>query len=198
MRHLPILFSTKMVQAILAGEKTMTRREVGLKSPLDFHSTLSYDEQANMLYSCDIRIPDSETLVGKCRYSIGDTLWIKETFSKDAHGNTIYKADLSEEQAKALKWKSSLFMPKSESRIALKITDISVNRDVHNLNYEDCIAEGVEFLAKSMGECLSLDIRQRHKQLKEAWKQLWLSINGEDGWRKNPYVWAIKFQKIVT
>lgn len=145
----PILFSTPMVKAILAGNKTMTRRVVkGLP-----------DDQSG----CDLGIikrPDG-SLTGygfeKVPYQPGDILWVRETWNciRFGNGKTVpfqteywYKADESGDNPDN-KWRPSIFMPREAARIFLRVKGVRVER-VQEISETDAIAEGVTRLFDSM------------------------------------------------
>lgn len=118
MKHIPILFSTPMVQAILDGRKTMTRRIV--KPQPDPESdgieyipvapSLDWEQHYNEIWKpFHWETSEGESISSFCPYGQpGDVLWVRESFisgcemedgyfKHDEHGNTItktwYKAD---------------------------------------------------------------------------------------------------------
>ena len=173
MKYIPILYSTLMVQALLAGRKTMTRRVIKPQPTPEYfkiggewpqHQVVCSFEDAQMTI---LRHPKTERAVdindaksiygGKgCPYGkVGDVLWVRERFipnadfmSRKEHPFLFY-TDVKPEyvKAKLWKWKPSIFMPKEACRIFLKITDIRVER-LQDISEEDAIAEGVEKLYK--------------------------------------------------
>ena len=110
-----------MVQAILEGKKTQTRRTKGLehinkKSNLYRYDDLdqSGDDGTEYIHHFEL-IDENQTPLEKyvsvtSPYKIGDILWVRESFnevlinSKDAF---IYKADWEEESIK-YRWKPSI------------------------------------------------------------------------------------------
>lgn len=77
-------------------------------------------------------------------------------------------------------------MPKEASRIWLEITGIRVER-VQDISEGDAIAEGID-LNKCSGDWES----------PPSWvfEELWKSINGEESWEANPWVWKVEFKKV--
>jgi hypothetical protein len=169
MKARPILFSTPMVQAILEGRKTQTRRVV--KPQPGDHP----DDDGHVLYRCPYG-------------QVGDVLWVKETYAYARYDfdhiadQFIYKSDYSDHFV-YWKWKPSLFMPKSAARIFLKITNVRVKR-LHHISSTDIKSEGAHY---------TIDY---YDSLLDAWQSLWQSINGEQSWNGNPYVWVIEFERI--
>jgi hypothetical protein len=78
-RERPILFSSSMVQAILEGRKTQTRRAVKPQPPMYFDRHCWFDAP---VYGWT-REPEPATdwHKAKCPYGVpGDRLWVRETF----------------------------------------------------------------------------------------------------------------------
>lgn len=169
------MFSTPMVQAILNGTKTQTRRIVKGVSP-NFYANVEKFCKGEAVNSSDLTHDDlaMDELLEKCPYGkVGDILWVKETFY--AYGTWLkyfntetkkYKWEFSDRSVdylyndskpKEIKNKNSvdhgchkrpsLFMPKGASRIWLQITDIRVER-LLDISEEDAIAEGIEVIIK--------------------------------------------------
>lgn len=96
---------------------------------------------------------------------------------------------------KELPWRPSIFMPKEACRIFLKVTDTKVER-LNRITPMEAINEGVEkideFAWKNYLKTLPVDtLNFPH----HSFQSLWESINGEDSWHANPWVWVIHFKK---
>ena len=175
MKIKPILFSTPMVQAILEGRKTQTRRVV--KDKLLQNNKDQSDEEFPLV------------TMRKCPYGqIGDVLWVRETWQNSA--NNVYyhfKADFTDP---GKGWKPSIFMPKDAARIWLKITDVRVER-LNDISAEDAQKEGITW---NQGEEWEAKYGNAYTY---KFKMLWDSINGEkQPWKSNPWVWVIEFERI--
>ena len=192
----PILFSTPMVQAIMEGRKTQTRRIV--KDSMLQENNGKYDEEFLFL------------TVKKCPYGeVGDVLWVRETwFSTKSNTKELLEAgDLSHIRYKAennydpnkdcvgRKWKPSIHMPKAACRIFLEITNIRIER-LNNISEDDAIAEGVN-RTDAMNEWYYMENVYNTDSPLIAFESLWESINGRESWDSNPYVWVIEFKQIV-
>lgn len=173
MKFRPILFSTEMVQAILEGSKTQTRRVVNQPARKIFYNTKTKQFEG-----------ESGRIV-KCPYGqVGDVLWVREsfTFNTDVQSAPIFKAD--SKIPKFIKWKPSIHMPKEACRLFLRIKDIRVER-LQDISRGDAMAEGCPFpnIAK--------------ETFPTKWfRELWIKINGEQSWNDNPFVWVIEFERI--
>lgn len=117
----------------------------------------------------------------------------------DGDGFQMYNKDGTE---KMVPNKPGIHMPKAACRIWLEIIDIRVER-VSDITEEDAKAEGVEtykdgykaygWYPKEIGvvDCVCTTA------IKSFW-YLWKSINGEESWLDNPWVWVISFKVLST
>ena len=199
MKARPILFNTDMVQAILAGRKTQTRREAknifaaprfrsGWKAVrADGKSAVSTDAPAGLLgEACPFGYP-------------GDLLYVRETFRvfdssaecacydhcvcSRHNGKPMYFADgfCTKDD---YKWNPSIHMPRWASRLTLEITDVRVER-LQEISEEDAEAEGVN---RAPGGNFGTDSYSS----KTAFCILWDSIYSN--WNANPWVWCVEFK----
>lgn len=187
----PILFSAPMVRALLDGSKTQTRRVFKAKN--------------GGVWPHKNDIPGMRQIMRNCPYGQpGDRLWVRETFA-DLQGTGIEHRPISsgplqryafaadtkpgshgDEARKefGVKWKPSIFMPRTASRITLDITGVRVER-LQDISEADAAAEGVS--AKHTADA--------HYTAREAYAVLWGQINGGGSWHLNPWVWVIEFKK---
>ena len=188
----PILFSTPMIKAILAGKKTQTRRVVKPQPDNDGGWT-----------SCT-SVHD-HNIVEFCPYSQpSDRLWVRETWWKDQSGGLWgYKADGIDWPPTNCGGKAipSIFMPRWVSRITLEITDIRVQR-VQEISRVDTHAEGILRFDRDNPDVNggvgynrgAPNLPMRYESL-AAYEDLWDSINRKKyPWASNPWVWAITFK----
>ncbi len=215
-RVLPILFNTEMVQAILDGRKTATRRLVKKsqcilderKEPHELDRECApYDgmTEAEMI-ACIYREP----------YKPGDILYVRETWSFllciecmeegacnihpdvyddgdcESEGCFVYKG--SHPRPERVRWTPSIHMPKQAARIWLKVTDVRVER-LQDMNTGDFIAEGVVIRPVAFN-----DPENAYQQAREGFIHIWNSTlkKGDlesHGWDANPFVWVIEFER---
>ena len=200
MKTHPILFSTEMVQAILAGRKTQTRRvmkpqpsENVLWSSFGF-STLTPENHIEGRGN----FPEGYgSKFFKLKYGKpGDLLWVRESFVKfETFNETLFSYKASPKTDLDVNWRPSIHMPKDACRIWLRITNIDVER-LKNITEEDAIAEGVEkeeeYFLNYKGNNFVYD------NAIGSFKSLWQSINGDQSWRDNPFVWVVEFEVLST
>lgn len=219
MNDRPIIFSAAMVRAILAGEKTQTRRIV----------------KPQPIGNADVqfRLAASVTLEGgkqlRCPYAgkRGESfprLWVRESFRfldsfdgdsplmvgircvnagyRKPWAPTQYEADGERDKWMSVgtvpgsatpgKLRPAIHMPRWASRIALEIVGIRVER-LNDVSEEDALAEGSRAWSAEQATPVR-DIPEGETRL--IYRQLWESINGHDSWDDNPWVWVITFRMV--
>jgi hypothetical protein len=169
MKERGILFQAPLVRAILAGQKTQTRRLIRIDdTPVQFEASaanvrqrgIPSDAQNVRFLGCYLKCdaPEGSTTVSSrvlCPYGqAGGRLWVRETWAT-LTGNgirTVYRADGEDPRTgwddtppvarPAMRWRPSIFMPRAASRITLEVTSVRVER-VTDITEEDAKAEGV-------------------------------------------------------
>lgn len=112
-----------------------------------------------------------------------------------------YRAD--DDQSYIEKYRPSIHMPRRFSRILLEITAVRVER-LNEISEADAIAEGV---FRKTGETPIGDtvetwdgrgemIYVHPMAARTEYRMLWESINGENSWSMNPFVWVIEFRRL--
>jgi len=220
----PILFNADMVNAILDGRKTQTRRIV--------KPTKDRNGSGCQLAPCEIAGEVNGGDYALCPYGQpGDRLWVRENFLYLMHGDVTagdikYCASIDSRSAAGSKnpgywWRKrpSIHMPRWASRITLEIVSVRVER-LLSISDEDAIAEGCytddEYSDMAGGAdvwpCQICDGYQVHEHgslagasevdchscnsPKKRFSQLWQSINGFDSWDANPWVWVVEFRRV--
>ena len=184
-REHPILFSGPMVRAILAGQKTQTRRVMN-PQPIKSGEHLWIENRGEEV-RLDHLLADK---VGSCKYLSGDRLWVRETLKADergmfypADGQVVPQALVPNDYGDVKETLPSMFMPRRFSRVTLEITDVRVER-LQDITEGDIIKEGCpnEILYGT------------------GWfRDLWETINGKKHpWASNPWLWVISFKRIMT
>jgi hypothetical protein len=192
----PMLFSTEMVKAILDDRKTQTRR-ICKRQPTPHTAYNSYKDGTFNICGADY---DSNDI--KCPYgSVGDVLWVRETWLNvnaiDEEPGYVFKADNPNwMMASGEHWKPSIHMPKKAARIWLEITNIRVER-LHEITELDAMKEGILRDPLSVTKYHNyLDESFPTYSAKHSFKSLWVSINGDESWLDNPWVWVVEFKRI--
>lgn len=197
MKDKPILFSTAMVQAILEGRKTQTRRvikDVFGKDNYFFHSLddqYAYFENPRH-WRGDIK--------AKFPVELGQKLWVRETFRAVAQevGEPRFEYKATETINVSDKWTPSIFMPRAASRITLQVIDVRIER-VAYITEDDAIAEGILPTEKMFGVQYYKGYHPNILYSLEpvaSFATLWESIHGESSFSNNPWVWVIDFIQV--
>lgn len=209
----PILFSGEMVRAILAGNKTQTRRVVKPQPPSNVESA-THNNARDAWFWWDNGLTGDKF---ECPYGkVGDRLWVRESWCRKWNERGFvynsageldascvhYRADGYDVLAcdgdgylkrrkgggECSPWTPSIHMPRWASRILLEITDVRVER-LQDISEADAIAEGC-VVSGSDGKFSVPGPVYRYEQL-------WDSINGKKHpWASNPWVWVIAFKKV--
>lgn len=218
MKERGMIFNGEMVRAILDGRKTQTRRIMkpqpepcprgGHWWPSNVFKTMLHveEEMQNVKGGWGGLVGDA------CPFGdVGDRIWVRETWA-DAGASApdlkLYRANYPEHvpsiyenvpPAKEIRWSPSIHMPRWASRILLEITDVRVER-LNAISEEDAEAEGIDMEAlydsQDCYDCIADHNMTGRPTVTGAFKYLWESIYGEEGWKSNPWVWVIEFKRV--
>lgn len=206
-RVLPILFNTDMVQAILDGRKTVTRRLVKKSQCMLLNKKNPSKLKKEDLYAPFDGMTDTEIIAStyKSPYQPGDILYVRETWHKYTkrvgHGENCrlqefygYKASIANSEDANKKWHPSIHMPKEAARIWLEVTNVRAEK-LQDMELDDFLSEGVTVLPEAFN-----DPENAYQQAKEAFKSIWDSTikqadRGRYGWAADPWVWVIEFER---
>lgn len=92
------------------------------------------------------------------------------------------------------------FMPERYSRTKIEV--ITKTREaLQDISEEDAIAEGVHVIHHGREGTYYHHTRTKpHPKnwldAQDAFRELWISINGPDSWNANPQVWRIEFRRV--
>lgn len=213
MKERGMIFNAEMVNAILSGRKTQTRRimkvqpgtpEFGLRRIIE-----SSKANENGMYfwsqddACGIKARSKPFLFPYGE--VGDRIWVRETFRVHSRATDVatlvYRASVRNswteqthrvpvavcnKPATPEKWTPSIHMPRWASRITLEITDVRVER-LRDLSEEDAKSEGI--IPSAGGVLPGWEYRIN-------FRDLWMDIYGTDNWEANPWVWVIEFKRV--
>ena len=223
MKERGMIFNGEMVRAILDGRKTQTRRPIKWKQTRfteigerEDGSKWPWSEDAE--HACDFWHP--------CPFgAVGDRIWVRETWQAihdycDENGHVderryarsiprhrgnywhpVYEEAWGNEsrEDREFPWRPSIHMPRWASRILLEITDVRVER-LNAISEEDAEAEGIDMEAlydsQDCYDCIADHNMTGRPTVTGAFKYLWESIYGEEGWLANPWVWVIEFKRV--
>jgi len=209
MKERPILFSAPMVKAILAGQKTQTRRLMkpqpepgryganhptkpsGIIGPLegclgggDYHIWRGSRHTACLTESA-VYVAERQCPYGEQ----GDRLWVRETWglSRGNGHRVLYKADVGTDRwpptvelTSEGRWSPSIYMPRRHSRITLQVTSVRVDR-LQRIRADDVVTEGIDVPPCDFTVPDTPDrlMQERDDFAREEFGKLWDSINGK-------------------
>ncbi|MFT7565845.1 MAG: hypothetical protein ACI846_000131 [Pseudoalteromonas distincta] len=191
MKIIPMIFNQQMVQALVDGRKTVTRRPIALETKdCDFGCLLKPNEVAGEVNNDNFQ---------NASYRVGDLIWVRETFQayvddeneyldadfKTGKGVTVsYPAtdklveivDIETGNSSCRK-KPSIHMPRWASRLTLRVTDVRCEK-IKELRVNESQIK-----------------REGFKSFPE-FNHNWRSIYGSC--EPNQYVWVVEFEVIKS
>ncbi len=210
MTERPILFTAAMLQAILDGTKTETRRVVKPRFPAEGAPYLWPDGRigADHIFGPErLRYEVPEFREIPCPYgTTGDLLHVGEPLipRENVNGYTraIYERDgapVLDQRGLTVEWRwkvrklTSMYTPKAYRRLWLRVLDEHPERLQDIASDPAAIErEGVSLAAPQPASGLPDYTRNL--------RELWDSINGKRGypWDSNPWVWVLRFEVAST
>jgi len=205
-REIPILYSTPMVQAKLAGRKTVTRRPLRFQPDNDCYFELRKEARTGRFgIVIDYNLDDENPFV-PCPYGQpGDIHWGRESFALEKYFNglteeciPIFKADY--EGPVAWNWKPSIHMPKAIARLWDEVVSVRPEQ-LMDITEEDAIREGIE-VEKQYKEFTIYKayhgpaIDGGFTSAISAYQNLWEFINGSGSWDPLLWVWRIETRQL--
>lgn len=178
----PILFNTKMVQAILEGRKTQTRRVIKQFVPGDAQfGYTAFTPGGNIFCRGNFADGYGEKFY-KLPYLPGDVLWVRETWAEMPYGY-VYRADGEPVGWDAYdRWNPSIHMPKEAARIFLRVTGVRVER-LQEISRDSAISEGCNAAIPVL-------------EFKAIWDTTIKPADRDKyGWDASPWVWVIRFER---
>lgn len=221
MRERPILFRGPMVRAILAGNKTQTRRVVKLPhtNPLGQWEPTTVGG-AGVRFSDGTPAPEQpaiwHTRTGDallCPYGQpGDRLWVRETVRPIYPQDPAYNGGQPIEYDYAAtyrhgdrlgdmfgvrrKWTPSIHMPRRACRLVLEVAAVRVER-LNAISEADAMAEGI-VRQPDDGFGLADSTHYHATDPRVSFLGLWEAINGDGSVAANPWVWVIEFRVLAS
>lgn len=207
----PMLFLAPMIQALLAGRKTQTRRLLYSRRIVKPTDAVPRNAVYDSRYPPPLgEIYELFSLSQARNIKAGDRIWVKETYrahrtwdqykpSETHPGDRVwYEADGRDNCDAHGKLRPSIFMPKWASRLTLTVTDVRIER-LQDISDSDAQAEGIyRVITSSPADDWSWQSDDSHFDMngdtaRDGYGLLWNFINGDGAWESNPWVVAISF-----
>ena len=220
----PILFNTDMVEAILDGRKTVTRRVANINTEIQCNDGTTDHEfvldNFNPCYrptgfvcrKCGFGVapPHSRDPVGtslfRPRYLPGDILYVRETWRVNSASSPPRRCNIGYKAGGDATFDEIIALPtvKREWKPSIHMPKKAARiflwvthvrvERLQDITADECPMEGVWPLA-------ACTVGERESYYKTAFSKLWDSTvkpseKPSYGWDANPWVWVIKFEKI--
>ena len=189
MKHTGILFTPENYDKVLMDLKPMTRRLKGLEKVNVTPDAWRLADHSNGIYLFKYKQLGDQLRL-KCPFgTVKDWLYVKEGL-ENVGGCIQYRRDHVPVRLPNpnTEWPwnratlSPLHMPKWAARLWLELTEVRVER-LQEISADDCKAEGVELGDEEQGHDFH-------------YMNLWESINEDDPWDSNPWVWVLSYKKV--
>lgn len=179
----PIIFSSPMVRALLAGTKTQTRR---LVSKPEYYGCPTGDCPHSFQHECNTAM---SALVDEiARYKVGDQVYVREAAHIDGR-EVNYRADAPSPNPPG-PWRPSIHMPRWASRLWLEVTEVRVQQ-LQDISEADAAQEGalLPWTGTAGSAC------DDNRTARGEFSALWNSLHTEPGtrWANSPWVVAYSF-----
>lgn len=189
MKAYPIIFSPAMVQALLSGRKTQTRRVI-----------------TSQWFNAKMHFEDNHKVV----------FWVRETFRDTANIAAENRKGLSSKRyqyiadgrIEGLKYTPCIHMPSAASRLVLEITGARTE-PLQDISRRDAILEGFKCQSKD-GRLIKYGIpdndglpgtdnygwpwQEWEEDPRQAYQRLWEKLHGAGSWDENPSVFVFDFK----
>ena len=210
-----ILFNDKycLTQAVLAGQKTMTRR---IEKPTEMADGYTmedvvtiFHEYSSLLNAHSFSLYDNEKPIGVLnpRYQVGEIVAIAQPY-KDIiecmaeYSDIIINVDGSINREYKAGWKNKMFVRANLMPHHIRITDIKVER-LHDISDEDIICEGIRkdgcmyVYNKTYIRKGNTDVNPIYCTTPmSAFASLIYKVCGGETWESNPLVVAYSFELV--
>lgn len=204
-----IMFNDKygLTQAVLDGQKTMTRRVFYIPDKL----ALKYYVETDNLVICDTQHNgniiewrdnnDNVRMTFRPKYEVGEVIAIAQSYkdsgytpdSLDRHPKDLSVRGLMKDSAG---WNNKMFVKSYACKHHIKITNIKVER-LQDISDDDCLKEGIfEWNAGQKDipfYSFSYADIPDYSSPRDAFEELIDKISGKGTWERNPFVWVYEF-----
>lgn len=121
----------------------------------------------------------------------------------DDYEACVYRENF--DRARSFPWRSSMFMPRWAARLVFDVVSVRLER-LQDIKAADARREGIfeeehnwresEFYLPHVAYRSIKGGRYRYSDPRQAFQELWQSINGPESWQANPPVWIYDLQPV--
>ena len=194
-----------LTQAVLAGQKTMTRRiekstEMADGYTMEDVATI-FHEYSSLLNAHSFSLYDNEKKIGVLnpRYQVGEVVAIAQCY-KELYPYADFEMVGNGFMTESAGWNNKMFVRANLMKRHIRITDVKVER-LQDISDDDIMREGVWqsydqknlfHVSKSIGYALDVVFLSARK----AFTYLIDMVSGEGTWIFNPWVVAYSFELV--
>ena len=210
MKSRPILFSGRMVEALMAGTKTQTRRVVDRLAGLGPVSVFATTDTAGYDWHCRDRrlgwhdLTHSEALA-LCPYGqVGDTLWCRETwnalYTLEGAEMPYYHHELPAERRRGTP--QYFYRVNDPSHVPTK-DDVEAGFRWQPSVFMPRAAcrltlRVTDMRLEHLQDISETDARAEGVDGRAEFEALWRTINGPVSWTENPAVWVVDVKRVTA
>lgn len=211
----PLIMSAPMVRALLAGNKTMTRRILKPAPRLDHFASEQLEDFELRGFEA-VEQPDGRHLVYRPAWRSGDRLWVREGWQAPAMDDHLSPRDMPPGLARryladgaevvgvgadtvrqpigaAGRSRPSIHMPRWASRLTLTVTEVRVQR-LAEITDGDAIDEGaLRIELSAQGPSTERGKPPLGASPRQRFAHLWDSLHGKGAFDASPRVAALTF-----
>lgn len=225
MADIPIIFRRQMIRALLAGQKTMTRRLAWR----EVRRNVPHDEGPDLRkkgWDCMESPGDGFEVWGKPspwqRVKPGDRLWAKERLCSHCHfgfplsfgsqfqtavgyGQRVWSYFADDVPEEITGGRPSIHCPRTYSRITILVTTTKME-PLQAIDEDDADAEGIVTIARSLSLHGRMDgygapgtpPEDASTTRVNGYRALWCKLHGTASWDENPEVVAMSGRVVVA
>lgn len=209
-----IMFSDKfcLTQAVLAGQKTMTRRIEKPTEMVDGYTmedvVTIFHEYSSLLNAHSFSLYDNEKKIGVLnpRYQVGEVVAIAQCY-KELYPYADFEMVGNGFMTESAGWTNKMFVRANLMPHHIKITDVKVER-LQDISDDDILCEGIREERFAGGDSMFFynktfirDKKQCVEQIynstaRRAFASLMYKIVSGNTWHSNPFVVAYSFELV--
>lgn len=174
-----------LTQAVLSGQKTMTRRAMSGQIEVDsVLSAIGKNRLRECIYACE-----------HSPYKFGDVVAIQQAY-KEVYEELFGDAISQNITKRTAGWGNKMFVSASLMPHHIRITDIRVER-LQDISDEDCLREGILTIT-DMHDITNYCFGESDEYYtpRKAFAALIDEVSGRGTWDRNPLVWAYSFELV--
>ena len=208
-----IMFNDKycLTFAVLAGNKTMTRRVLKVPKTCNGKEVYSFNILTNNAGTQCVDLVDENGGVldsWKPHYEVGEVVAIAQSY-KEVYPNADFEMVGDGFMKESSGWTNKMFVKAELMPHHIRITDVKVER-LQDISKEDCLKEGIislESLSIMGDDAYFYTVKRKVRQMydnflkffsspQRAYADLIDKISGRGTWKRNPWVVAYSFELV--